>query len=58
MMIQDKPKDADILERVKDILNKKDSKNNISSLLHIIVEASFTLCITNSLIVCSVVTYI
>lgn len=34
MMTTDKPKDADILERVKDILNKKErKKNNNGSLL-------------------------
>ncbi len=33
MMATDKPKDADILERVKDILNKKERKNNNGSLL-------------------------
>ncbi|CAC6131954.1 Uncharacterised protein [Staphylococcus aureus] len=33
MMTTDKPKDADILERVKDILNKKERKNNNGSLL-------------------------
>ncbi|AFH69572.1 hypothetical protein W441_00891 [Staphylococcus aureus VET0114R] len=33
MMTTDKPKDADILERVKDILNKKKEKNNNGSLL-------------------------
>ena len=32
MMTTDKPKDADILERVKDILNKKERKNNNGSL--------------------------
>ncbi|SGU07567.1 Uncharacterised protein [Staphylococcus aureus] len=33
MMTTDKPKDADILERVKDMLNKKERKNNNGSLL-------------------------
>ncbi|AVP10892.1 Uncharacterised protein [Staphylococcus aureus] len=33
MITTDKPKDADILERVKDILNKKERKNNNGSLL-------------------------
>ncbi|SUL35061.1 Uncharacterised protein [Staphylococcus aureus] len=33
MMTTDKPKDEDILERVKDILNKKKEKNNNGSLL-------------------------
>ncbi|CAC5438168.1 Uncharacterised protein [Staphylococcus aureus] len=33
MMTTDKPKDADIVERVKDILNKKERKNNNGSLL-------------------------
>ncbi|CAC8785649.1 Uncharacterised protein [Staphylococcus aureus] len=33
MMTTDKPKDADILERVKDILNKKERKNYNGSLL-------------------------
>lgn len=33
MMTTDKPKDADILEREKDILNKKKEKNNNGLLL-------------------------
>ncbi|WKD01777.1 hypothetical protein QQG21_11245 [Staphylococcus aureus] len=45
MMTTDKPKDADILERVKDILNKKRKKKIIMARsCKLLRGASFNLC--------------
>ncbi|WRN52308.1 hypothetical protein UM764_09590 [Staphylococcus aureus] len=43
MMTTDKPKDADILERVKDILNKKERKIIMARSCKLL-RASFNLC--------------
>ncbi|CAC6785427.1 hypothetical protein [Staphylococcus aureus] len=46
MMTTDKPKDADILERVKDILNKKERKKIIMARSCKLLRGRVLICVT------------